>query len=96
MVLNRTQADEVGRGPAAPDPPTQQHAAQELRLAAGEEASPGKSAQASRGDHPGDHFKEAAGEEGGGEPARGHQGEPATASARCRAVELLQYACVLA
>lgn len=82
MVLNRTQADEVGGGPAAPDPPTQQHAAQELRLAAGEEASPGKGAQASRGDHPGDHFEEAAGEEGGGEPAGGHQGEPATTSPR--------------
>lgn len=73
--LTRTQAAEVGRGPAAADPPAQQHAAQELRLAAGEEAGAGEGAQASGGEHAGGRPEEAAGEEGRGQPARGHQGE---------------------
>ena len=80
--LTRTQAAEVRGGPAASDPPAQQHAAQKLRLSAGEETAAGESAQASSGDDPGDDPEEAAGEEGGGEPARGHQGTTTSALAR--------------
>lgn len=74
MFSTRAEADQVRGRPAASDPPAQQHPPQELRLSAGQEASAGEGAEASGGKHPGVHLKEAAGEEGGGEPPRGHQG----------------------
>lgn len=76
----RTQADEVWGGPDASAPPAQQHAAQKLRLAAGEETSAGEGVEATGGKHPGRNSEEAAGEEGRGEPPRGHQGKSAAMS----------------
>lgn len=71
----RAEADEVRGRPPAGDPPAQQHAAQKLRLPAGQEAAAGEGAQAAGGEHSGVRPEEAAREETGGEPARGHQGK---------------------
>lgn len=70
----RKQAVEVWGGPAPSDPPAQQHTAQKLRLTAGEKAPAGEGPQAPSGHYTGRHSEEVAGEEGRGQPARGHQG----------------------
>lgn len=75
VCLDRTQFAEVRGRSGSFAQAAQQHAAQELRLPAGEEKQRGQDAQTTCGEHTRDGDEQTAGETHRGRPARGHQGK---------------------